>query len=204
MPITPRYEVRPSLMSMPWCALLPRRSSASAHGPQIAPRTQHRGMERAQSMWRMDRPGRRRASGRGEPVLVAIDPGRRAWRADPAASVLRSGAGSGGHGGGGPGASVSATLDGFQATNGELGTLVGPLTDADWDKAEAPGAPGDSRCGTARAVGSVGARARHPCPALAPPGRRVRRISPVRLPTPPRSGQGFAPPPDRRQPGRSA
>ena len=37
------------------------------------------------------------------------------------------------------GASASATLDGFQATNAELGTLVGALTDEDWDKlAEAP------------------------------------------------------------------
>ena len=37
------------------------------------------------------------------------------------------------------GASASATLDSFQATNAELGTLVGSLTDADWAKrAEAP------------------------------------------------------------------
>ena len=82
---------------------------------------------------------RRRASGRGEPVLVAID--RRGLRGEPTrllasfdpvrvpAAMVQAARG----------ASASATLDSFQATNAQLGTLVGSLTDADWDKlAEAP------------------------------------------------------------------
>ena len=104
---------------------------------------------------------------RGEPtrLLASFDPVR-----VPAAMVEAA-----------RGASASATLDSFQATNAELGTLVGSLTDAGLGQTGrgASGAPGDSRCGTARAVGFVGARTRHPCPALAPAGRRVRRSPPV-------------------------
>ena len=62
---------------------------------------------------------------RGEPtrLLASFDPVR-----VPAAMVQAA-----------RGASASATLDSFQATNAQLGTLVGSLTDADWDKlAEAP------------------------------------------------------------------
>jgi len=66
-----------------------------------------------------------RAGLRGEPtrLLASFDPVR-----IPAAMVAAA-----------RGASASATLDSFQATNAELGTLIGSLTDADWDKlAEAP------------------------------------------------------------------
>jgi uncharacterized protein (TIGR03083 family) len=62
---------------------------------------------------------------RGEPtrLLASFDPVR-----VPAAMVEAA-----------RGASASATLDSFQATSAELGTLVGSLTDTDWDKlAEAP------------------------------------------------------------------
>jgi uncharacterized protein (TIGR03083 family) len=62
---------------------------------------------------------------RGEPtrLLASFDPVR-----VPAAMVQAA-----------RGASASATLDSFQATNAQLGTLVGSLTDAGWDKrAEAP------------------------------------------------------------------
>ena len=62
---------------------------------------------------------------RGEPtrLLASFDPVR-----VPAAMVEAA-----------RGASASATLDSFQATNAELGTLVGSLTAEDWDKlAEAP------------------------------------------------------------------
>jgi uncharacterized protein (TIGR03083 family) len=62
---------------------------------------------------------------RGEPtrLLASFDPVR-----VPAAMVEAA-----------RGASASATLESFQATNAQLGTLVGSLTGADWDKlAEAP------------------------------------------------------------------
>ena len=128
---------------------------------------------------------------RGEPtrLLASFDPVR-----VPAAMVEAA-----------RGASASATLDSFQATNAELGTLVGSLTDADWDQlAEAP--PGHVAI-RAVALHALWDSWVHERDILVPLSRQQAvefDESSCRLPTPPRSGQGFAPPPDRRQQGRSA